>query len=77
MALHLWLTSISATDHNSLKKNVHPFYSAISLSLSFNFRGRGEVPGEGRGVHSPQCYWVLILNNLFRKIMVLNYHLIH
>jgi hypothetical protein len=48
MALHLWLTSISATDPNSLKKNIHPFYSAISLcvSLSFNFRGRGELPGE-------------------------------
>jgi hypothetical protein len=84
MALHLWLTSISATDLNSIKKNVHPFYSAIyiyiSLSLSlfsfFLLGAGGRCPGRG-GVHSFRCYWVRILNNLFRKIMVLNYRLIH
>ncbi len=46
MALHLWLTSISATDLNSIKKNSSILQRSLSLSLSFLILGAGErCPG--------------------------------
>jgi hypothetical protein len=53
MALHLWLTSISATDHNSIKKTfIH--FTALSLSLSLSLSllilgAGGRCPGRGGG----------------------------